>query len=358
VRDTVGGRADLRFTVRDDDIFTLVPRLQRQLLQRCTEELLAYGFVGENGSGMKSSKEFPCGEIGEIEESVVPIFKVPFGGEKDRPPLVCSASFTVNTTQFRVSLAKASGTANFTFGIQRADGGPMHLLHLCDRMGSPTDNDPLGLYGEVHEVGGMSFLMLAFLDESPKILRLAVIDASSRRVFQLGVLPTEREMQQDAAPSPSTARQEVFATYQSIFTAGPATPMVSKGMSSRPSTRDGDATQASRSIYRGCRKLASGQPVMLTVLRELLADGPKSPVRFRVRMYHPVTSRESSIFLQNPLLDQILRSCDLGNSKTATAEVVDAKTKDLATRIVSCVYIHPDGREIEFRGKEPGHQKP
>merc|ERR1712039_31387 len=148
------------------------------------------------------------------------------------------------------------------------------------------------------------------------------------------------------------ARQEVFSSYQSIFTAGPSTPMASKGMSSRPSTRDGNI-QASRSIYRGCRKLTSGQPVMITVLRELLADGPKSPVRFRVRMYHPVTSKENSIFLQNPLLDQILRACDLGNSKTATAEMVDAKSKDLAARIVACVYIHPDGKEIEFRGKEP-----
>lgn len=97
---------------------------------------------------------------------------------------------------------------------------------------------------------------------------------------------------------------------------------------------------------------------MLTVLRELLADGPRSPVRFRVRMYHPVTSRESSIFLQNPLLDQVLSACDLGNSKTARAETVDAKSKDLAARIIACVYIHPDGKEIEFRGEVPAPQKP
>merc|ERR1712157_351476 len=80
-------------------------------------------------------------------------------------------------------------------------------------------------------------------------------------------------------------------------------------------------------IHRSMRKLPSGQPVVLTIVRELLPD---ASIRFRILMYHPVTAREIFLVLVNPLLDKVLGACGLGNSRTATVEAVDEAKKEVS----------------------------
>jgi hypothetical protein len=99
-------------------------------------------------------------------------------------------------------------------------------------------------------------------------------------------------------------------------------------------------------IHRETRKLPSGQPVVLSLVREILPD---RSVRFRVLMFHPMTSREMKLVLVNPLLDKILQKSGLGDSRTATAEEVDEARPQVAALILGCVYVHPDGAELEFR---------
>eukprot|EP00928_Gymnodinium_smaydae_P028098 TRINITY_DN21526_c1_g2_i3.p1 TRINITY_DN21526_c1_g2~~TRINITY_DN21526_c1_g2_i3.p1 ORF type:complete len:160 (+),score=27.05 TRINITY_DN21526_c1_g2_i3:567-1046(+) len=82
-------------------------------------------------------------------------------------------------------------------------------------------------------------------------------------------------------------------------------------------------------MHRSMTKLLSGQPVMVTIVREALGD---YEVRFRVLIYHPITSKETVLPLMSPLLEKVLGECGLGNSLFISA--VAARHERL----------HPDGR--------------
>eukprot|EP00928_Gymnodinium_smaydae_P028096 TRINITY_DN21526_c1_g2_i1.p1 TRINITY_DN21526_c1_g2~~TRINITY_DN21526_c1_g2_i1.p1 ORF type:complete len:175 (+),score=42.19 TRINITY_DN21526_c1_g2_i1:567-1091(+) len=112
-------------------------------------------------------------------------------------------------------------------------------------------------------------------------------------------------------------------------------------------------------MHRSMTKLLSGQPVMVTIVREALGD---YEVRFRVLIYHPITSKETVLPLMSPLLEKVLGECGLGNSLFISADAVDRKHKELAAAIMPLIYVHPDGMEIELRaapkhGGKTGAQK-
>jgi len=81
VRDPSSGR-ELRWTVRDENVFGLLPRSHRQLLSRCAEELLQHGAVGEQGAGTRGFSESAAwgSDIGEVAESVAARAKRRYGG--------------------------------------------------------------------------------------------------------------------------------------------------------------------------------------------------------------------------------------------------------------------------------------
>lgn len=81
-------------------------------------------------------------------------------------------------------------------------------------------------------------------------------------------------------------------------------------------------------------------------MREVLPD---RTLRFRVLVFHPVTAQEMKLVLTNPLLDRILRACGLRDSTTATAEEVDNAREEVAAQVLACVFVHPEGTELEFR---------
>merc|ERR1719316_341384 len=114
--------------------------------------------------------------------------------------------------------------------------------------------------------------------------------------------------------------------------------------SSRPTTPG--EVKISKLIHRTTHKLHSGQPVVLSVIRELISD---NSLRFRVLMYNPITAKENSLLLMNPVLDKILALSGVGDSRTVTIEEIDSKSEQVATQILACSYVHPDGTAIEIR---------
>merc|ERR1712110_423972 len=102
-------------------------------------------------------------------------------------------------------------------------------------------------------------------------------------------------------------------------------------------------------IHRGIRKLPSGQPVVLSILREQSCG---KVTRFRILMYHPVSGRETFLFLTTPLLDDLLAEVGLEHARLASVEDVDARKDTIAALILKNIYVHPDGAEMELR---PNH---
>merc|ERR1712190_45163 len=151
---------------------------------------------------------------------------------------------------------------------------------------------------------------------SSHVHSVAVIEPVSQRTFQFSVLDSCDGLGALAFPEFKSAREEVLGAYLSGFVAPPMTPIASKASASSPATGSASkGAKASRLIHRATRKLPSGQPVLLSVVRELLTD---RSLRFRVLMYHPVTARESHLVVAGPFVDRILGDCHLGDSRTAT----------------------------------------
>mmetsp|Transcript_53825 Transcript_53825/g.93485 ORF Transcript_53825/g.93485 Transcript_53825/m.93485 type:complete len:1909 (-) Transcript_53825:63-5789(-) len=386
---------EFRCTLRDEDIFTMLQRPHRQLLARCAQELVQFGAVGDQGAGTRGFMEMACGALTDlpsvtleqVDQSgnfVVPVLRVPFSPKAVPPPSdelpvmsIGSASFAACDRNFRVSLTKAQASEDFTLGIGEEDSGSMHLMQLCDRFsrGVSGDEPPMCLYSEVREVAGVSLLVLTLLDAAPRALRVAVVELSSLRMFQMIVLDAAGGPEVLPYPDAVPSRQQVLDAYLSGFVAAPMTPISTRALSAVPalpapprpassaSQQQGASALAESSavvadagkqekpkafqlMFRTTRKLPSGQPVVLTVVRERLMD---TFFRFQVLMYHPVTAREMKIALVNPLLDKVLNACGLEDSKVATVEQIDAKGKEVALHILSYAYVHPDGADIEFR---------
>merc|ERR1719191_2588427 len=66
-------------------------------------------------------------------------------------------------------------------------------------------------------------------------------------------------------------------------------------------------------------------------------------------MYNPMSAKENSLLLMNPLLDKVLALAGFGDSRTVTVEEIDRRKGEISTQILACTYVHPDGTEIEFR---------
>jgi len=375
----------------------MLPSAQKQLLSRCVDEMISFGAIGDRGGGTCGFSYMACGEIGEVAKSVVPVFHVPsdaltVGGanaqEGSAVPavsitveaealepascLVCAASFCAGPHHFRASLAQRDDTGDFVFGVRRTDTSEdseaMHLLHLCGRSSvscitaADSSEEPrLGLFAEVHDVGGIRLLIIAFLDARPSALRVAVVDVATGDTFQL-VAITEPCVNVNAATTRRyplaaqqklAARETMLSAYEMAYTGRPAVPVHPKakavaGADMTASSLPARAPQPLRLLHRETRHLPSGQPVALSVVRELLSD---NSVRFRVLMYHPVTAQETQLLLVNPLLDQALMACQLAMSREVTPEAIDSIGKDVASRILALLHVHPDGKGMEFRGE-------
>jgi len=381
----------LRFTVVGEERFATLPSEQKQLLSRCVEEMVSFGAIGDQGSGSGGFSYMECGDVGEVAESVVPVFHVPseaqivcgaIAHEDSAVPvvsidaeaeavqegscLVCAASFRAGTHHFRASLARREDTGDFIFGVRRIDTAEdseaMHLLHLCGRSGVSADcrEEPrLGLFAEVHDVGGIRLLIIAFLDARPSALRVAVVDAATGDTFQLvaitepwGNTNATTKMYPLAAQQKLATRETILSAYGMAYTGRPAVSVHPKarsvaGAALTASSLPERAPQLLRLLHRETRHLPSGQPVALSVVRELLSD---DSVRFRVLMYHPVTAQETQLLLVNPLLDQALMACHLATSRDVAPEAIDLIGKKVASRILSLLHVHPDGQGMEFRG--------
>lgn len=404
---------EFRIQVRDEDPFAMLTQAQRKLLARCTEELLRHGVVGEGGSGSQGFMEMPRGPLGAVGVDTVPVVRAPrladkaggptssAGAEDDHGLLVFSASFAVaHDKQLCVSLARARDGEDFAVGLQEPDTtGSMHLLQLRapgQAPATPAGGNELGinLFAEVRDVGGVSLLVVAFLDVEPRALRLAIVESGTGRSFRAVVLLGSLE--DDAPPFPdfNSARLEVLDVCRRSGLIAPSMPppppprlalasIPEKPVPALPDTVAPGAAaganasvpalsasvhrapallapeertpggrvlaprKASRLFHRQMRKLPSGQPVLLSVVQEQVIAGSSS--RFAVLIYHPVTAKEFRLTLPAVLLDRALAACGLGNSMTATAEAIEGKRKELAAQVLSFVYVHADGHEIEFR---------
>jgi hypothetical protein len=219
------------------------------------------------------------------------------------------------------------------------------------------------VFAEVHDVGGSRLLIIAFMDARPSALRVAVVDVDTEHTFQLVAITQpciqlESSIGATTSNCPSAAQQKLAAretllfAYEMAYTgrqAVPVHPMAKTvaGAAMTATSLPARAPQPLRLLHRETRHLPSGQPVALSVVRELLSD---DSVRFRVLMYHPVTAQEIQLLLVNPLLDQALMACHLATSREVTPEAIDSAGKEVANRILSLLHVHPDGQGMEFRG--------
>jgi len=244
--------------------------------------------------------------------------------------------------KFHISLTKAQGNLQqFTLGIAEQSSAAMHFLHLKDRM----DETSLGLYCEVCELGGVRLIAFVLLDASPRALRIALLEPGSQRCCQLVVLDACNGPEVIPFPDASPARRELLAAHRDNFVVPPVVAnstvatiddQATRSQAAEPSPETKEAAAAippksSKIIHRATRKLPSGQPVVLSVVREVLSDGA---VRFRVIMYHPGTAQEVGLLLLNPLLDKVLAAAGLhGGSLGTSAEEVDAARKEVVAQI-------------------------
>merc|ERR1712224_181768 len=104
--------------------------------------------------------------------------------------------------------------------------------------------------------------------------------------------------------------------------------------------------QTSRLMHHVVQRLVSGELVVLSLVREPLPD---NQVRLCTFMYNPSAAREVSYYIVNLLLDKVLKACGLEDSKSITAEAVDAVSEVVVACILECVFILPCGVEFEFR---------
>lgn len=343
---------ELRITVRDEAVFDICPLTQRQLLTRCAVELL------ETGVLRRSVPKFSeCSVVDVLDEDVIPVFRTGFSEpfNTDEDPLVCSTRLILNALEFHVSLTRR-GT-QFTIGFSRDTD--VHLVHLADLV--PLTECPthahlgsLGMHAEVCEVGGVVFLLLLLADIMPRALRVAILDVASQRAFQFVVLDAA-EGDVDPSPTPVYHRYELLDIYRTFVVPPgsllgrdlasrhylrPAVPALAPAsqVPSKPLPAPTPLSYDSSLIHRATWRLPSGQPVALSVVRELMED---ATVRFHVQIHHPVTSQETDLLLESPLLDRILK--ESGTESSAS----------LAERILEWVTVHPDG-QMEIRSPRSG----
>merc|ERR1719281_244370 len=118
-----------------------------------------------------------------------------------------------------------------------------------------------------------------------------------------------------------------FSTKPSVPMMKAALQLPSRPSSARPTTPG--EVKISKLIHRTTHKLHSGQPVILSVIRELVSD---NSTRFRVIMYNPMTAKENSLLLMNPLLDQVLALAGFGDTRTVTVEEIDRRKEEIASQ--------------------------
>merc|ERR1719428_91293 len=81
VLDPASGR-EFRCSMKDEGIFAMIPKSQREMLSAFTEQMLRHGALGEHGSGAKGFRDFPCGAASEeLGPDVVPVLRAPFARE-------------------------------------------------------------------------------------------------------------------------------------------------------------------------------------------------------------------------------------------------------------------------------------
>lgn len=343
LKDVVSGK-ELRVCVRDDDIFSMLPRGERQALMGHAEALIRQGRIGKD---------------------LAAVHRVPLRGPAQT---ILTSEFKAGAESFEVSVAKAAGSAQLTVGIARASAAGALMLHFCDHGASAA---PLSLYGGVHDVGGARLLVLAALDQAPLAWRLAVVDAARAQPAFEAVLadagandsgsdggdgPADAAAAADhaagraGAREPLAAREDLAAALAAVAPGPLREAPLDAGARPRPCAAP-PGSGASRVLHRLTRTLPSGQVVLLSIVRECLPDGSIS--RLRVVMLDMATAQEASAFVLNPQLDKVLRACNVGDSWTATAKSVDEAGKDVARYLMPLISVHSVGTGVEIRSEAP-----
>jgi hypothetical protein len=98
-------------------------------------------------------------------------------------------------------------------------------------------------------------------------------------------------------------------------------------------------------LHRATERLHNGQPVIVSVVREVSVD---STWRLSVLLYNPVSAQEATVLLVGSVLDKLLALCGLPNHREITAEQLDAHAT-LGSQIRRRLYINPEGSALEFR---------
>eukprot|EP00929_Paragymnodinium_shiwhaense_P074530 TRINITY_DN38154_c0_g1_i3.p1 TRINITY_DN38154_c0_g1~~TRINITY_DN38154_c0_g1_i3.p1 ORF type:complete len:1818 (+),score=353.11 TRINITY_DN38154_c0_g1_i3:240-5693(+) len=360
-----GPGKEWKCTVRDDDTFALLPVWQRKLMWLCTDEILKFGVVGEKGRASAEFEETGAAGVVQLSHTCVKVVRASLSLQRagSDDPLsassasvdkglaqsCCTAAFEVAGRGFRLALARSRASGDYTIGICESETAAVHLVNIC--------NQDLGLFSEFIEVAGLSFVLTVLLDKSPRCLRIAVTETASQKAFQLAVLDaSESDSPLDATPSLDTARQAILDAHVEGFSDKPSEAMtlLSLGVpntslaESRPNTAGQLASQLQDSllVHRGVRKLPSGQPVVISIIREVLPD---TTMRYRVLLYHPLTAQEIYVFLVNPHLDGVLQTVGLGSTLTTSVQVLDEHKDEIVTQILSLLYVQPEGTEIELR---------
>jgi len=342
-----------------------VPRSHRQFLVRCTEDLLKHGFVTEERGEEMNFCDRPCGQLGDLDAMSVPVIRAPLSLNpgtspaskaltgidehgvaarvSERPTFLCSAVASFGSRDLRLSLARAQDNVTMGIGDTEADASVAHMFHLCT-------SGSLDLHGEVRDVAGLRLFVLAFFDVAPRALRVALVDLTSRRAFQLVVVDAAEGPAAEPNPTEVSEREEFLnaylGSYVAMAKAATSTSIGSPVSSPVHSLPASGTTKERRLLHRLTRNLPTGQPIVLSIVREILSD---ASLRFCVLMYHPVTAREKSACLVNPMLDKVLGACDLGASTTASVEAVDAASKEVVAQILPLIYVHPDGDDVEIK---------
>jgi hypothetical protein len=301
------GGQDFKCTLRDEDLFAMFPRSHKQLMLECVQELFVHGAISRGNAATTFAAEMPVGSnlVDPGHSTEVPVIRLAMPAaanaetksfeEKRKQPaaLLCTADFELSSLRLRLVLTRTRDTGSFTLGIGPEGGNASgaHLVHV-------TAPDGIGLHSEVRDIAGVRLLVFLLWDTSPRALRVAIVEPAANDIKQFVVLVDADDGAASAVPATlqedplrkqllSTAL-ESFVSVAPNFPPGTATAMLAlhapEGSSEQ--LRAAAVEDEHRIIHRGVRKLSSGQPVVLSIVRE---QSNNRLTRFRVLMYHPVS---------------------------------------------------------------------
>jgi hypothetical protein len=359
-----------KVTFEDEEIYPLLERSVTSRMAEWIEQLLMYGCIGALGAGVEQLKDTEPGREllpASIEDRALqteaPVVRIAFAdrtldGAHRTEKIWSSSRAIVDPKEGRnpkvkftdlpllhITVTKKSYCDEVTICLELEES--VYVLCLRDKL----TVQPLGVFAEVRQLGSRKLALIGVDDYAPRALRIAIVDLATNWTFQLIILDSSKDPEVtpflDNSPyrmavlnaflemSGSSARREESMP-QLALPPGVETKKVAEGEGSPAPVRV---------LHRATERLHNGQPVIVSVVREVSVD---STWRLSVLLYNPVSAQEATVLLVGSVLDKLLSACGLPNHGEITAEHLDSHAT-LGSQIRRRLYINPEGSALEFR---------